>query len=152
DCEVKHGERVQLYNLYFGAIGNPKLPQKLQKRSKKILLPMIMAACLLGAAVVAWLIFGPGKPPSVASTNTANTNTLAPVGEKSLSYWLLVQKCRGNRESDCAAPFPLAADATYIFEENYRVRLNVATPQPGYFYVLNELADKVEGTPMYKIL
>src|SRR5262249_2384742 len=63
-----------------------------------------------------------------------------------------VQKCRGNRDSDCAAPFPLAADATYIFEENYRVRLNVATPQPGYFYVLNELADKVEGTPVYKIL
>jgi hypothetical protein len=68
-----------------------------------------------------------------------------------MSYWLTVQKC--PQDKACEQPFRLSdATATYIFEENYRIRLNVATPQPGYFYVLNESLERVAGNPRYIFL
>jgi hypothetical protein len=62
---------------------------------------------------------------------------------------MMVEKCIGMK---CDEPFPLAADATYIFENGYRAKLKVTTPTPGYFYVLNEPLDKPNGSPGYIIL
>src|SRR5262249_37209752 len=31
-CEVKHGERLHLFSLHTGTVGNPKLPEKLRSR------------------------------------------------------------------------------------------------------------------------
>src|SRR5207247_1539435 len=40
DCAVKHGERVNVVNLYSGDLGNPELPEKFRHgRRSKMLLP-----------------------------------------------------------------------------------------------------------------
>src|SRR5512132_1673312 len=54
-CEVKHGERVSVVNLYDDQFGNPKLPQRfetVQKRRKRVRWAATMAAALLALAVV----------------------------------------------------------------------------------------------------
>ena len=35
DCEVKHGVRLHLVNLYAEPLGNPALPQKFQQAAEK---------------------------------------------------------------------------------------------------------------------
>jgi hypothetical protein len=89
-----------------------------------------------------------------SSSNSNSSSTASPTRaepERIMSYWLTVQKCPQGKA--CEQPFQLSdATATYIFEENYRVRLNVTTPQPGYFYVLNESLERVAGDPRYVIL
>src|SRR5260370_39446154 len=55
-CEVKHGARVAIVNLYADQVGNPQLPkrfQALKKRSARMRLAMAMATLLALAAVVA---------------------------------------------------------------------------------------------------
>jgi len=35
ECEVKHGLRLQLFNLYKDDLGNPQVPEKLKRRRRK---------------------------------------------------------------------------------------------------------------------
>jgi hypothetical protein len=88
------------------------------------------------------------------SSNSNSTSTTLPTPaqtESILSYWLTVQKC--PQDKPCEQPFRLSdATATYIFEDNYRVRLNVSAPQPGYFYVLNESLERLADFQRYNIL
>src|SRR5512132_2157665 len=56
-CEVKHGVRVSVVNLYDDQFGNAKLPQRfetVQKRRKRVRWAA-MAAALLALAVVVWI-------------------------------------------------------------------------------------------------
>jgi serine/threonine protein kinase len=62
ECEVKHGEKVQVYNLHFDEVGNPNPPQKLQKKSNRMLMPAILAASFT-VLVVAALAFWPRPNP-----------------------------------------------------------------------------------------
>src|SRR4026207_1686510 len=52
-CEVKHGERISVVNLYDDQFGNAKLPQRfetVQKRRKRVRWAATMAAALLALA------------------------------------------------------------------------------------------------------
>ncbi|MDQ6655196.1 MAG: hypothetical protein M3Y80_05215, partial [Verrucomicrobiota bacterium] len=60
DCEVKHGVRLGLVNLYTGGVGNPRLPKKLQalRQQKRMRWAAIAASLvLLAAGAVAFLMF-----------------------------------------------------------------------------------------------
>src|SRR5437016_13037434 len=65
-CEVKHGVRIDLANLYSDEVGNPALPKKFQVL-KKHRSPVRWAEAAIAlpvlAAVVAAFIVGLGKPP-----------------------------------------------------------------------------------------
>jgi TolB-like protein/Tfp pilus assembly protein PilF len=55
-CEVKHGMRVSIVNLYADHVGNPQLPKKFQalkKHSARIRWAATMAALLAVAAIIA---------------------------------------------------------------------------------------------------
>ena len=61
-CEVKHGLRVSLVNLYGDHVGNATLPKKFQtqkKRSARIRWAAISAVLLALAAIVAEPTFSP---------------------------------------------------------------------------------------------
>jgi hypothetical protein len=60
-----------------------------------------------------------------------------------------VQKFQGNRKD--GPEFPLA-DSSIIFSPKYQIKVNVITPQPGYFYVLNEAAEGSPDTPIFIML
>ena len=65
DCEVKHGVRLGVINLYRDGVGNPQLPKKfhaLKQHRSRIRWAEITAALLLLAAVVAAFLIVSRKP------------------------------------------------------------------------------------------
>ena len=60
--------------------------------------------------------------------------TTAETQSNSFSYWLTVQKMRDGKEY--REPFKSNGEET--FESGDKFRLNVASPNPGYLYVINE--------------
>ncbi len=58
-CEVKHGVRVSVVNLYTGQVGNSKLPRKfetLRKRQTRLRWAAVTAVLLMIAAIVGGII------------------------------------------------------------------------------------------------
>ncbi|PYL98196.1 MAG: hypothetical protein DME27_06165, partial [Verrucomicrobia bacterium] len=77
-CEVKHGIRVGVTNLYSDEVGNPQLPKKfqtLQKHRSRVRWAEVAIAFLVLAAVVAAFIFVLRKP----------TRSVLSVAEKSIA-------------------------------------------------------------------
>ena len=59
-CEVKHGVRIGIANLYDSAVGNPQLPNKLraiQKRRARVRWAEVAVALLVLAAIAAGFVF-----------------------------------------------------------------------------------------------
>jgi serine/threonine protein kinase len=77
----------------------------------------------------------PATPASVAA-------------ERKLSYWMTVQKYRNGQPFQ--DPFRLAGEIN--FEKDYRVRLNVSSPQTGYLYILNEGPATPDGASSFVVL
>lgn len=97
--------------------------------NRKILVPI-----LISAAVVGLLAIGFGVWSSSSSNTLPAASAPAPAPALQLNYWVTVQKYRdGSPYED-----PFRVPGEMIFEKDYRVRLNVSTPQAGYLYILNE--------------
>src|SRR6184192_3855872 len=82
-CEVKHGVRVGVANLYSDEVGNPQLPKKfqtLQKHRSRVRWAEVAIALLLLTAVVAAFIFVLRKP----------TRSTRSVAEKSIAVLPMV--------------------------------------------------------------
>src|SRR5437870_3828018 len=78
ECEVKHGARIGIVNLYDDEIGNPQLPKKFQtlkKHRNRVRRAEAAIALLVLAAVVAAFIFVLRKP----------TRALLGIAEKSIA-------------------------------------------------------------------
>ena len=77
-CEVKHGARVSVVNLYDDQFGNAKLPQKFetaQKRRTRLRWAEVAIALLVLAAIIAGVVFLMRRPTSSAMA----------IGEKSIA-------------------------------------------------------------------
>ena len=83
-----------------------------------------------------------------ASRSATVVTAPVPVAERSLNYWILVQKYRDGRPYQ--EPFRLAQEI--VFEKDYRVRLNVSSPDDGYLYLLNEGPQADNQAEQYIIL
>jgi adenylate cyclase len=81
ECEVKHGLRLSLVNLYKDGLGNPKLPEKLKRRKtwKQWPKSVLVVASLLsaGALAVSLLIFL-RRGPIDRTTSEISTNASIP--------------------------------------------------------------------------
>jgi TolB-like protein/Tfp pilus assembly protein PilF len=101
ECEVKHGLRLHLFNLYKDDLGNPQVPEKLKRRRRKkasgvrrISVPRwpkfgLTAALILliGAVAISFFIFFHRAPPTtgVHAPGTTATSALAAIPEKSIA-------------------------------------------------------------------
>jgi TolB-like protein len=92
ECEVKHGMRIGLANLYDSEIGNAQIPNKLQavKRHRShvhwaaVAIGLLVMAAL--AAVVVRLVgIDRGAVPSATSTEGRPTGASTPIAEKSIA-------------------------------------------------------------------
>jgi serine/threonine-protein kinase len=100
-----------------------------------------IAVAVIAAAIWIWNAGDRGQK------FTQPSPTPPPMTER-LSYWMMVQKYRNGRKYD--PPFKLAGEIN--FENEYRVRLHVANPQPGFLYILNEGPEPKNGLPSYVLL
>src|SRR5207302_4918108 len=69
-CEVKHGVRIDIANLYSDEVGNPELPKKFQvlkKHRSHVRWAEAAVALLMVAAIVAGYVFLLRRPPHSAS-------------------------------------------------------------------------------------
>jgi serine/threonine-protein kinase len=103
ECEVKHGLRLHVFNLYKDNLGNPQVPDKLKRRGRKkesdavrqISAPrwpkFLIAAALVVAAlalVISSLIFFNRAPPPTTKTPVpaaTAASALATIPEKSIA-------------------------------------------------------------------
>jgi class 3 adenylate cyclase len=133
-CQVKHGVRLQLYNVYRDGVGNPDLPAKLKAQQPKPAevhprrkWPVLLAA--IAAVLLAALYFAYAHTDwfQKAETKQAGTKNI-------LRYYVLVQKFRNGKPFE--RPFRLSGER--VFEQGYQVRLVISSPTENYLYVLNE--------------
>ncbi len=82
------------------------------------------------------------------ATAVAPATVPVAASERKLSYWMTVQKYRNGRPFE--NPFRLAGEIN--FEKDYRVRLNISSPQPGYLYILNEGPSTGDGASTFVVL
>jgi serine/threonine protein kinase len=112
----------------------PVAPEIQERRWPRLAVGLVLVIALLvgGYFVIAkrQSLFGSGAK--------VNPN---PAAQRSLVYSLTVQKMRVDK------PFkePFESSGQEIFENGYKFRLNVSSPQSGYLYVFNEGADEKTG-------
>ena len=102
DCEVKHGARVSVVNLYTEELGNPEVPQKFRQARQKAAVPVLRtkpgrsrtwivaaAVALLAALIIGSLFLlrrAPVSPSaSASSAPTATPLTTTAASEKSIA-------------------------------------------------------------------
>ena len=135
--EVKHGVRVQLFNLSTGDVGNPAVPKKLRAeagRSRARKAGAAAGVAVVGIAIAAglWVWRRPGPP----------------VADREFHYSITVQKLRGGKPQ--GAPFVLPGEI--IFEDGYQIRLAAGSSQAGFLYVFNEGPVAAGGLPGYNVM
>lgn len=108
----------------------------------------VLVYALIAMAVVTAAIFGINIWRSSRARTNAPTATPAPVVERSLTYWITVQKFRNGR------PYqkPFTQPGEIIFEADYQIRVNIRSPQPGYLYVLNEGPPEASAQPEFVVV
>src|SRR5262249_10803909 len=92
DCEVKHGVRLSIVNLYMDDVGNAALPTRLagQKRSPATVkrspfrILLVAAPILIGLGILA-LVFTPAILKSLRLTTSGDKAAPASIPEKSIA-------------------------------------------------------------------
>lgn len=101
---------------------------------RRTLLPLSIAAVvLIGLLIAGFKVWNRSRSvisPPAHTTAPAS----APASERQLNYWMTVQKYRNGKPFQ--DPFQLAGEIN--FEKDYKVRLNISSPQSGYLYILNK--------------
>ncbi len=101
------------------------------RRSKSKLVPLLAVAGLLIAVASVAIWFATRSSSDKVEEKGPDT---PPAAERNLSYGLTVQKMRSDR------PYqePFESSGQEIFENGWKFRMNVTSPQEGYLYLLNE--------------
>jgi hypothetical protein len=95
----------------------------------------VLAIALIGMALAAAAFFGFSIwRASRARNNAVVTPPTVAAEERTLAYWVTVQKFRDGKPYQ--EPFTLASEIN--FELDYHIRINVRSPQAGHLYILNE--------------
>ncbi|MCM3869633.1 MAG: serine/threonine protein kinase [Pyrinomonadaceae bacterium] len=110
-------------------------------RNRRALLVALLIVLLAGLAIGA-VIWRRG-------TSTPAISTPAPAAERTVSYWITVQKYRDGKAYQ--EPFRLRDDIN--FEKDYRIRLNITSSMSGRLYLLNEGPPAgADQTPTFNVL
>lgn len=146
---VKHGRRVQIFNLWTNEVGIKTCP-----RAKRLLRLPLVALLIIFALVATLLIYFSVWSKSNSSTGKdrpagGNTNSLKVVQDRELIYFITFLK---NSE-DLASAVPQRITGKTQVEAGDQLRLEIVSPQAGFLYVINE-GPRVrnDGLPEFNIL
>jgi serine/threonine protein kinase len=109
---------------------------------------VVLALIAMVVATAAIFGFSVWRSSRVRTDVPIATPPAAPVEERTLTYWITVQKYRSGKPFQ--EQFTLSGEV--IFEADYRIRLNIRSPQPGYLYVLNEGPPEASAPPEFVLL
>ena len=94
----------------------------------------VLVIALIGMAVVTAAIFAFSIWRASRARTDPSVVAPAPVEQRTLTYWITVQKFRDrNPYQD-----PFTVPGEMIFEADYQIRMNFRSPQSGHLYVLSE--------------
>jgi serine/threonine-protein kinase len=103
ECEVKHGRRLHLFNLYKDNVGNPQVPEKLKERKRwrqeaagarpfsapawpKVALTVALLVLTIALGISSLMFFQRASSRKVISTAAEPTGSVAvPIPEKSIA-------------------------------------------------------------------
>jgi hypothetical protein len=88
---------------------------------------------LATVAIIAFSIWRARRERAAASVVAPPSASVASE-ERTLTYWITVQKFRNGKAYD--KPFPLAGEIN--FEADYQIRVHIRSAQTGHLYILNE--------------
>ncbi len=125
-----------------GVPTNAPRAQKSVSGNRRALLVALGVIVLGALGIGGTILWRRGTPAPVISNP-------APAVQRTISYWVTVQKYRGGKPFQ--EPFRLRDDIN--FEKDYRIRLTVNSPESGRLYLINEgpLA-KGEQTPTFNLM
>ena len=108
----------------------------------------VLVLALIAMGVVTATIFGINMWRSRTRTNTAAPSAPAVVAERTLTYWITVQKYRNGEPYQ--APFTQPGEM--IFEQDYRIRVHIRSPQDGHLYIFNEGPPEGNAPPEFVVV
>jgi serine/threonine protein kinase len=111
---------------------------------KRVLAIALAAMVLVTAAIFAVNVWRSSRAKTSSAVVTPPV-TPAVTEERTLTYWITVRKFK---EGKLEEPFTMAGEIN--FETDYRIRVSVSSPEPGYLYILNEGPASAE--PEYNVL
>ena len=115
------------------AVTNDEPDRGPQQKRVMVIALIVMAVVTAGIfAISIWRASRTRTNPVITSPAPAPAS--APIEQRTLAYWITVQKFRDNKPYD--PPFTVAGEM--IFEADYQIRMNFLSPQPGHLYVLSE--------------
>ncbi len=106
-----------------------------------------LATLVLAGIVVGGIaVWRRSEQAPAATSGPATAPSTTP--QRALSYWVTVQKYRDGKPFQ--DPFRLRDDIN--FENDYRIRLHVTSPQSGHLYILNENPAEPNQAPSFVVL
>ncbi len=106
--------------------------------------PIVLAVVLLAGLVIGGVMFWRRN----GSTPVISPPAAVPAAQRTLSYWITVQKYRDGKPYQ--DPFRLRDDIN--FEKDYRLRLSLTSSQSGRLYLLNEGPVGADQTPTFNVM
>jgi serine/threonine protein kinase len=151
DTEIKHGQRIHVFNLYGDDFGNPATPARFQAASPGLISRSKLMQAAVALAVLGLVVGGiwyAARTRTTIVSQPTKPETIAAVGpEQSLTYWLTVQKMLNNKP--LGAPIESAGDIS--FGNGWKFRFNLRPAQPGALYLMN-VGPAKNGGEEYNIL
>ncbi len=139
EAEIDRTSSPEVQRVVVSAAGEPS--------KKRVLLVAIVAMVFATAGIFAVSVWRSRQERAATSVVTPPSAPVA-TEERTLTYWITVQKFRDGREYQ--DPFRLAGEIN--FEANYRIRVNVRSPQPGYLYMFSEGPNNTAASPEFVAL
>lgn len=117
-------------------------PQK-----RRVLVLALIAMAVATAAIFGFSVWRSSRA-RIDSPGATPPAALPPVEERTLTYWITVQKYRSNKPYQGQFTLP----GEMIFEADYRIQVSVRSPQPGYLYIFNEGPPEGSGPTEFVLL
>ena len=109
-----------------------------------VLLLALIAMAVVTASIFAFSVWRSRR----SSPSSGVTTPVAPPVERTLTYWITVQKFKDGQKYQ--APFTLAGEIN--FEPSYHIRVHIRSPEQGYLYIFNEGPPTAAATTEYVVV
>jgi len=121
-------------------------PVSVHTNKRRLVIALVTAMLLVTAAIFGINMWRSARERANAVTPASPVPATSE--ERTLTYSITVQKFRNNRPFQ--NPFTLATEIN--FEADYKIRVNIRSPQAGYLYILNEGPPEGFGKPEFVML